>query len=200
MQRAYDTHAVVYWPSTAIPSTAAASSSGKWAWAPGSGSTHEYGVVFVPGTGAGVGPAYRHRPARNKYPGPIDVGTFHPDHEVSLLHCKLPLGVSIGGACCTRLRVFAAQAFFPTTARALVTEGVPTIQVTWSDFRAPPASAAERAYGYDGGSKTNPAVPLCPAAAGAGEEEVEMVVDAMGDVSSLSTPVDPLLTVLGRLA
>ena len=29
---------------------------------------YEYGVVFIPGTGAGAGPAYRHRPARNKYP------------------------------------------------------------------------------------------------------------------------------------
>jgi hypothetical protein len=29
---------------------------------------YEYGVVFIPGTGAGTGPAYRHRPARNKYP------------------------------------------------------------------------------------------------------------------------------------
>ena len=72
LQRAYDTHALVYWPSTAGASTQAAS-----------GTTYEYGVVFVPGTGAGVGPAYRHRPASNKYPGPIDTETFRPDHEVS---------------------------------------------------------------------------------------------------------------------
>lgn len=80
--------------------------------------------------------------------------------------------------------------------------GVPTIQLTWSDFRAPPASAAERAYGYDGGSKTNPAVPMLTAGEGE-DEEVEMIVDAMGDVRSLCRPVGPSFTVLvaqGKLA
>ena len=82
---------------------------------------------------------------------------------------------------------FYAQAFFPTTARELVATGVPTIQVTWSDFRAPPVSDAERVYGYDGGSKTNPAISV-PAAA-EGEREEEMFVDPMGDVSIPSTSV-----------
>ena len=65
-------------------------------------------------------------------------------------------------------------------------EGVPAIPITWSDFRSPPASAAERAYGYDGGSKTNPAVPKFVASEGE-DEEAEMIVDAMGDVRSLCT-------------
>lgn len=82
---------------------------------------------------------------------------------------------------------FYAQAFFPTTARALMATGVPTIQVTWSDFRAPPASDAERAYGYDGGSKSNPAISVPQGAKNQREEE--MFVDSMGDVSSPSTSV-----------
>jgi hypothetical protein len=51
--------------------------------------------------------------------------------------------------------------------------------VTWSDFRSPPASAAERAYGYDGGSKTNPAVSTHTS-----DGEEMTAVDAMGDVAS----------------
>ena len=73
LKRAYNTHALVYWPST----TGSAA-----ALEPHDEFRYDYGVVFVPGTGAGAGPAFRHRPAGNKYPGPIDVQTFHPEHEV----------------------------------------------------------------------------------------------------------------------
>ena len=100
LQRAYDTHALVYWPSTTGASAEAVS-----------GATHEYGVVFVPGTGAGVGPAYRHRPARNKYAGPVDIETFHPDHEVSFANTRLHCGLPTGGTRCTHLRASLRRLF-----------------------------------------------------------------------------------------
>ena len=133
LERAYDTHALVFWPEDDDTNKGATEGCG-----------HEYGVVFIPGTGAGIGPAYRHRPARNRYPGPIDVATFDPQHE----------------------------AFFMDTARTrLAPAGVPVVQITWSDFRSPPASPEEKAYGYDGASKANPA-------------GADGMVDVMADVAS----------------
>eukprot|EP01046_Picozoa_sp_COSAG06_P002387 COSAG06_NODE_84_length_25090_cov_20.561042_2_plen_251_part_00 len=107
LERAYDTHAIVYWceniscvcvcvcvcvcacvvlcfaPNDCQGGRLGTSKpkveTNKWFCRPAASSppanstkttaaVYEYGVVFIPGTGAGTGPAYRHRPARNKYP------------------------------------------------------------------------------------------------------------------------------------
>eukprot|EP01051_Picozoa_sp_SAG22_P012522 SAG22_NODE_1310_length_4782_cov_2.364723_3_plen_568_part_00 len=110
LERAFETHALVYWPNASTLD-------------------NTYGVVLVPGTGGGTGPAYSHRAPANKFPGPVDASSFMP--ETTTLYTAL------------------AQ-------QHLQANGVPAVQVTWCDFRSEPQGSAERAYGYDGQAAANP--------------------------------------------